>query len=156
MTIFIKCSCILLFLCSGSDLFAQDSQIEKLPLSISDPLQSEALPVISIDGKKLFFTRAREGIDGSTVLDVWRSFVKNDGTFSEAEVIGGNLRSRYSIAVTSTSPDNNSLYLIGKLHADTPPEDRVMVSHRTKEGWSMPTPIRINGLRLEGSVTDYS
>lgn len=142
-----------LFFCSS--LHAQGSQPEKLPLSISDPLQSEALPVISIDGKRLFFTRARQGFDGSTVLDVWRSFVHPDGTFEEPEVLGGNLRSRYSIAVTSISPDNNSLYLIGKLHADTPPEDRVMVSHRTKEGWSAPTPIPIHGLRAEGAKSEY-
>ncbi len=147
---------ILIFSFIFAELHAQESHIEKLPISISDPLQSEALPVISIDGNGLFFTRARQGFDGSTVLDVWRSFVKPDGTFEEPEVLGGNLRSRYSIAVTSISPDNNSLYLIGKLHADTPPEDRVMVSRRTKNGWSMPTAIHIKGLKLEGAVTDYS
>ena len=79
-----------------------------------------------------------------------------DGTFSEPEVLGGNVRSRHSIAVTSISPDNNSLYLIGKLQANTPPEDRVMVSHRTKEGWSVPKPIRIKGLNVSGVATDYS
>src|SRR5438045_3877940 len=87
------------------------AQIEKLPPQISDPEQSEALPVISADGKRLFFTRAREGFDGSTVFDVWRSFVKNDGTFNETDIMSGNLRSRYSIAVVSISPDNNTLYL---------------------------------------------
>jgi OOP family OmpA-OmpF porin len=132
------------------------AQIEKLPSSINDPLQSEALPVISADGKQLFFTRGREGLDGSTVLDVWQSSLNSNGSFSEAEMLGGNLHSRYSLAVTSISPDNNSLYLIGKLRVDTPPEDRVMVSHRTKNGWSMPSPIRINGLNLESTVTDYS
>ena len=147
---------LLFLLIFTKDLHAQESHIEKLPPSISDPVQSEALPVISADGKRLFFTRAREGFDGSTVLDVWRSFVKPDGSFAEPEVMGGNLRSRYSIAVTSVAPDNNSLYLMGKLRADTPPEDRVMVSHRTKNGWGVPTPIHIKGLKLEGSVTDYS
>ncbi len=150
------CVLILTFLLSYCDLRAQNSHIEKLPPSISDPQQSEGLPVISADGKSLFFTRARIGIDGSTVLDVWRSFVKDDGSFEEPEVLGGNIRSRYSIAATSIAPDNNSLYLIGKLEANTPPEDRVMVAHRTKNGWSKPTPIHINGLKLEGVVTDYS
>ncbi len=145
---------MLLLLCSGY-VSAQESHIEKLPISISDPSQSEALPVISIDGKRLFFTRARQGFDGSTVLDVWRSFVKPDGTFEEPEVLGGNLRSRYGIAVTSISPDNNSLYLIGKLQASTANEDRVMVSRRTKTGWAVPTPIHINGLKLVGPKSEY-
>jgi len=151
----IYCICLLLVV-PFSGVFAQDSKIVKLPESISDPLQSEALPVISVDGKQLFFTRAREGYDGSTVLDVWRAFVNEDGTFTKPEVLGGNLGSRFSIAVTSISPDNNSLYLIGKLRADTPPEDRVMVSHRTKSGWSLPSPIRINGLGVKGIETDYA
>ncbi|MEP7233987.1 MAG: OmpA family protein [Ignavibacteriota bacterium] len=139
-----------------SVVYAQPSQIEKLPLSISDPVLGEGLPVITIDGKQLFFTRARIGIDGSTVLDVWRSQLAPDGSFGSPEVMGGNLRSRYGIAVTSISPDNNSLYLIGKLRIDTPPEDRVMVAHKTLEGWSLPTPIHIKGLNVEGTVTDYS
>jgi outer membrane protein OmpA-like peptidoglycan-associated protein len=138
-----------------SEAYAQDSHIEKLPESISDPVQSEGLPVISIDGKRLFFTRARQGYDGSTVLDVWRAFVKADGSFSEPEVMSGNLRSRFGIAVTSISPDNNSLYLIGKLRPDTPPEDRLMVSHRMKNGWEVPTPIHIKGLNAEGISGNY-
>jgi outer membrane protein OmpA-like peptidoglycan-associated protein len=149
-------SLIVTFFLFSYNVRAQNSHFEKLPLSINDPIQSEALPVISVDGKLLFFTRAREGIDGFTVLDVWRSIVKNDGSFEEAEVLGGNLHSRYSLAVTSISPDNNSLYLIGKLQENTPPEDRVMVSHRTKTGWSKPSPIHIKDLNLTSAVTDYS
>src|ERR1043165_7976054 len=138
-----RTSIILLALLFSVNAFAQ---IEKLPPSISDPEQSEGLPVISADGKSLFFTRAREGFDGSVVLDVWRSSVIADGTFSEADVLGGNLSLRYSVAVTSVSPDNNSLYLIGKLHAETPPEDRLMLTQRTKNGWTVPASIRIQGL----------
>jgi outer membrane protein OmpA-like peptidoglycan-associated protein len=144
---------LLLLLASG--VYGQDSQIEKLPETISDPVQSEALPVISADGKRLFFTRPREGIDGSTVFDIWRSFVNPNGSFKKPEVIGGNLGSRYGIAVVSISPDNNSLYMIGKLHLDTKPEDRLMVSHRTKNGWSNPVPVRINGLHAAGAVGNY-
>src|SRR5437899_3027128 len=72
-----------LLLCQA--LRAQDDHVQQLPVSISDPMQSEALPVISVDGTYLFFTRAREGFDGSTVLDIWRSVVQADGTFTDPE-----------------------------------------------------------------------
>src|SRR5437016_819107 len=42
-----------------------------------------------------------------------------------------------------------------KLPADTPPDERVMVSHRTKDGWSIPAPIRIRGLNAGGVVGNY-
>jgi outer membrane protein OmpA-like peptidoglycan-associated protein len=71
-------------------------------------------------------------------------------------VIGGPLGSRFGIAVTSVSPDNNTLYLIGKLQEDTPPEDRLLVTHRTTTGWSIPQPLHIDDLRPRNVYTDYS
>ncbi len=130
------------------------SKIEKLAAEVNDPLQSEVLPVISVDGRTLYFTRPRMGLDGEIVIDIWRSHHKDD-VFYPAEIMSGHLRSRYGIAVTSVTPDNNTLYLVGKLRADTPPEDRVMVSHRTKDGWSIPKPIRIQMLNAQGAITDY-
>ncbi len=129
---------------------------QKLPLSINTPNQSELLPVISADGKTLYFTRTRLGIDSSTVFDVWVSHITKDSVFSPPEFIGGNLASGFGIAVSSIAPDNNTLYLIGKMHSDSPPDGRVYVTHKTVKGWSVPEPIRIQNLRLQGTYTDYS
>jgi outer membrane protein OmpA-like peptidoglycan-associated protein len=79
-----------------------------------------------------------------------------NGRFSEPTVLAGNLRSRYSIAVTSVAPDNNTLYLIGKLQANVPPDKRIYVTHRTRSGWSVPQSIRIRDLDLHSEITDYS
>ncbi len=146
---------ILLVLCGPALVLAQSRPV-KLPLSINTPDRSELLPVVSADGKLLYFTRTRKGLDNSPVFDIWRSHVRGDSSFSPPEFVGGNLASSYGIAVTSIAPDNNTLYLIGKLHEDSPPEDRVYVSHKTSNGWSIPEAQHIQNLNAHGINTDYA
>jgi OOP family OmpA-OmpF porin len=146
---------------SAQNLIAHDQRFPhflgtKLPLSINTPDQSELLPVISADGKTLYFTRTRIGLDSSVVFDIWRSHITNDSVFSKPEFVGGNLASSYGIAVTSVSPDNNTLYLIGKMQGDSPPDERLFVSHKLLGGWSIPEPIKIPNLHPSGIYTDYS
>lgn len=132
------------------------SPIQELPLSINAPGQSQLLPVISSDGKTLYFTRTRMGLDSGVVFDVWLSHVLGDTGFSDAEFVGGNLASSYGVAVTSVAPDNNTLYLIGKMKSDSPPDERLQVAHRMATGWSIPEAIHIPGLRARGNYTDYT
>jgi OmpA-OmpF porin, OOP family len=132
------------------------STFQKLPLSINTPDQSELLPVISADGKTLYFTRTRRGMDSGVVFDIWLSHITNDSIFSPPDFVGGNLASAYGIAVSSISPDNNTLYLIGKLHSDSPPDERLYVTHKIASGWSIPEGIKIQNLDLLGLYTDYS
>ena len=127
-----------------------------LPYSIDTPDNSELLPVISSDGKTLYFTRTRFGIDSTEVFDIWKTDVTNDTIYSEPEFIGGNLASRAGIAVTAVSPDNNTLYLVGKLRDDAPPADRLLMTHRTATGWSIPEALHIRNLNNQGVFTDYS
>jgi outer membrane protein OmpA-like peptidoglycan-associated protein len=144
-----------LLACAFSNSHAQ-MRFEKLPLSISTPDRSEVLPVISSDGKTLYFSRVRIGLDSAPVFDIWMSHITGDTSFSEAEFLGGNLASSFGIAVTSVSPDNNTLYLIGNPKGDSPPEERLHITHRAAEGWSIPEAIHIPNLRVRGIFTDYS
>lgn len=147
---------IVLFLSFVMSVAEGQFVIEKLPPSINTTEAAEGMPIISVDGKMLYFARSRPSADGTLVLDIWRSIGGSDGIFSEPELIGGKLASRFGIAVTSIAPDNNTLYLVGKLRHNTPPDERVFETHRTKDGISHPRPIRIRELNLRGEVTDYS
>lgn len=128
----------------------------KLPSQVNLDNQSELAPVVSADGKTLYFTRARMGADAETVFDIWRTTISQDTTYSKAEIVGGNLSSRFGIAVTSVSPDNNVLYLMGKLYEATPPDERLYRSSLTKTGWEFPQPVKITSLKPRGTFTDYS
>lgn len=136
--------------------FAQGGNFTKLPASVNSPTESEVLPVISADGKWLYFARPRVGIDGNTVIDIWCSRHDSTDRFATATIQGGKLASRYGIAVTSVAPDDNTLFLIGKLREAQRAEDRVMVTHRTKDGWAVPQPIHINDLNARGNVIDFA
>jgi OmpA-OmpF porin, OOP family len=146
---------IVLLICCVSVAEGQFA-FEKLPDVINAPASAEGMPVISADGKTIFFTRTRPSLDGTTVFDIWKGAIDENGVFGEPEVMEGTLGSRYGIAATSVSPDNNTLYLVGKFRHSTPPDERVYQTHRTTQGWSIPKPIRIRGLNLKGQITDYS
>lgn len=140
---------------SVSPLSAQKHFV-KLPPQVNLDGQSELAPIISADGKTLYFTRARMGADQGTVFDIWKTNITGDTNYSKAEIIGGNLSSRFGIAVTSVSPDNNVLYIMGKLYEATPPDERIYRSVQTKEGWDLPKPVKIRALKPRGTFTDYS
>lgn len=153
LAVVVKVLCILLF-CS-LPVCAQLS-IEKLPASINTSSSAEGMPVISVDGRTLYFARSRPAADAELVFDIWKCDIDEDGSFSDPTLVGGKLASRFGIAVTSIAPDNNTLYLVGKLRHNTPPDERIYESHRIKDGVSHPRPIRIRELNLKGEVTDYS
>ena len=151
-------SLLLLVVLFWSPLIASaQTRFEKLPLSVNTPDQSELLPAISSDGKTLYFTRTRIGLDSGIVWDIWKTNITGDTAFSDADFVGGDLASMYGVCVTSIAPDNNTLYLIAKMQSDTPPEERLCITHRTKTGWSIPEPQHIRNLKaMNGYSTDYS
>jgi OmpA-OmpF porin, OOP family len=140
---------------SPTNVLAQRAFV-KLPSQVNLDNQSELAPVVSADGKTLYFTRARLGADSEVVFDIWRTKITSDSVYSKAEIVGGNLSSRFGIAVTSVSPDNNVLYLMGKLYEATPPDERIYRSAMTKSGWEFPQPVKIKSLKPRGTFTDYS
>jgi outer membrane protein OmpA-like peptidoglycan-associated protein len=144
-----------IFVYFGLCIAKTSAQIEPLPPSINTAAAGEGYPVISADGKTLYFARTRAGIDGSVITDIWVSTISSTGQFSEPQLLQGNLRSRYGIVVVSVSPDNNTLYCTGKLTADTPPEDRIFTFRRMIAGWSRPQTIKIRDLHQLGATSDY-
>jgi outer membrane protein OmpA-like peptidoglycan-associated protein len=143
-------------LCLSTGSTLAQSNFVKLPPQVNLEGQSELAPIVSADGRTLYFTRGREGADAGTVFDIWRTEIGPNGQFSKAEIVGGNLSSRFGIAVTSVSPDNNVLYLMGKLFEATPPDERIYRTVQTRDGWDMPKPVKIKSLKPRGTFTDYS
>ncbi|HET6511827.1 MAG TPA: hypothetical protein VFH43_06520, partial [Candidatus Kapabacteria bacterium] len=141
--------------CNAFAAFAQ-TNIDKLPPQVNLDGQSELAPIVSADGKTLYFTRGRQGADAETVFDIWRTEIKSETQFTNASIVGGNLSSRFGIAVTSVSPDNNVLYLMGKMFEATPPDERIYRTVQTREGWDFPKPVKIKSLKARGTYTDYS
>lgn len=117
----------------------------------------EAKPVISADGKTLYFARQNSdgNIDGQAdAQDIYVSYLEN-GKWSEAENIGEPLNDKYSNGVCSVSPDGNTLLLMNAYGEAGAADRGVSISRRTPYGWETPSPVTITGFQPKGKYLDF-
>jgi len=89
----------------------------------------ELTPIISPDGKTLYFSRKNHPANVGGILpdgndDAWVSYLQEDGTWSAAVNMGPAVNSSKNEWVCSVTPDGNTLLMTTYLR------------HRTMEGWS--------------------
>jgi len=112
---------------------------EHLGENINTPAD-ENKPIISPDGKTLYFTRAfyPENVRGvKDELDIWYS-TQRSNAWKLAENIGAPLNDKKPNGVSSVSPDGNTLLLINTYRRRGTITSRTSISNRTKDGWSTP------------------
>ncbi|MBW8051245.1 MAG: OmpA family protein [Cytophagales bacterium] len=141
---------------------------EKLGNSINTTYL-EDYPVISSDGKTLFFARANspENIGGvKDSNDIYYSTVKNDGAWTNAVNIGAPFNNNSDNFACSISPDGNSLLLVRKYDeaADSSPWSfhrgyGLFIAKKTIDGWSAPQKQTIkkfksNNINVEFELSD--
>ncbi|WP_025761263.1 OmpA family protein [Dyadobacter tibetensis] len=109
---------------------------------------TELAPVISSDGKTLYFARANHpgNIGTSQRQDIWQSTLDNRGRWSNATNLGAPLNNYGDNAITSISADGNKIYLINKYLPDGTLEFGFSYSMRSAGGWSFPQELRIPSL----------
>ncbi|TDB64432.1 OmpA family protein [Arundinibacter roseus] len=105
----------------------------------------EVAPVISPDGKLLFFTRSKfEGNIGSpNRQDVWVSSLDNSNVWSEAINLKAPINNDGDNAITGISPDGKTIYLINVYKPDGSMINGLSKSVRTRNGWSFPKECKI-------------
>ncbi len=107
---------------------------------------SDLAPLISPDGKILFFTREGDprNLGGANDQDIWYSIIDSNGIFEKAENIGPPLNNAYSNFAISVTPDGNSL-IVGNIYTQNePPMQGVSISHLQNDKWNYPEPLKIN------------
>jgi outer membrane protein OmpA-like peptidoglycan-associated protein len=106
-------------------------------------------PVISPDGKTLFFARQEspQNVGGANdVQDVWYSTLANAAkkTWTQAKNIGGPINTPGPNGMASVSSDGNTAVLINVYKPDGTLDPKgASISRRTKTGWGMPVKIEI-------------
>jgi outer membrane protein OmpA-like peptidoglycan-associated protein len=127
---------------------AFDTVMENLGVSVNTKYV-ETRPVVSSDGKTLFFARQDfpKNIGGQEDgQDIWAAPLRDEKTqtWGTAQNLGGPVNNAGSNGVASVSADGNTLLLINTYNPDgTMNPEGASVSTRTKTGWSLPVKLNI-------------
>ncbi len=122
--------------------------------SVADDLT----PVVTPDGKGLFFTRRMhpENTGGAGDLqDVYYAEFKN-GQWGKAKNIGKPVNTDDPNAVCSVTPDGNTILLMNTYGKDGAQRAMgVSVSHKSGGEWSAPTDLRIRSFYNKSAFNEY-
>ncbi len=120
----------------------------------------ELAPVITSDGKTLYFTRGKNEIrNGKDILidqDVWVSHLMSNGKFGKSTALGAPVNNTRFNAATSISADNKSLYLINVLNADGSYSKGLSKSTRIYKGWTVPKEVKIKNYFNADEYSEFS
>jgi outer membrane protein OmpA-like peptidoglycan-associated protein len=125
---------------------------------------AELNPIISADGKTLYFTRRNHPENlgyGKTDFDddIWYSTNDNYGIWTLAKNIGYPLNNKCFSSVCSVSPDGNRLVLQG-IYEDVDCKKNknelfLYYSDKTKNGWSIPQRFKIKDFYNNNVYADF-
>lgn len=125
---------------------------------------AELNPIISVDGKTLYFTRRNHPENtgyGKTDFDddIWYSTIDYNGRWSPAKNIGYPLNNKCFSTVSSVSPDGNRIILQGLYESVDCRKNKnelyLYYSEMTNNGWSVPQKFRINQFYNTNAYADF-
>ena len=110
---------------------------------------NEYAPVISPDGKTLYF--CRQGYSGNLGYssfkddqDIWVSYKNKENAWEQAINIGTPLNNKYPNAVCSVSPDGKYLLVLGNYNKEGSINSGLSYSFKNNNYWSYPQKINID------------
>ncbi|MCU0425678.1 MAG: OmpA family protein [Candidatus Kapabacteria bacterium] len=109
--------------------------------------QPTILPVLTSDGKRLYFDRKNfaENTGGTRDFDdIWVAELQPNGTWSKPRNLGAPLNTEGSDVLCSLSPDDRIALVYGVYDKELPVKEEGFSLTRFKAGvWTFPQPIRI-------------
>lgn len=121
---------------------------------------SEYVPVISHDGKTLyFFIEDHPNNIGSDRGDIWFSQLLADGTWSERQNIGNVLNNEEDNFVFSASPDNNTLF-ISRIFTQIGNEiidggEGFSIAIKKTGGWNIPKKLNVTNYLNKSKFSEF-
>lgn len=140
--------------------FDTESEIlKRVHFTVLDPavnsVFAEVRPLISGDGKTLFFSR-RNYPDNigkeKDFQDIWFSSLLPDGRWSAPSNAGPVINSKSADAVCSVSADGSEIVFI---HEEMSRDNLLMRSKRSDKGWSEPVPMIIENYYSKDPYVDF-
>lgn len=118
----------------------------------------EINPLISADGRTLYFTRAghEKNIGSSEKQDAWVSTLDKSNNWTEAVNLGSPINTPGDNAVIGVSADGKTLYLINAYLPDGSLIYGLSKSTFAKGVWSFPKEMKIQNFYNDGEVSGYA
>ncbi len=140
----------------------KDLYYPEKPVKLSSAINSqynEMNPIISADGKKLYFSRRShpENIKGIADLEDAYSSDNFKGVWSKAKNLGYPINNGGPNAVHAVTPDGNTLILMNTYE----PDGRMMkgrglsVANKTTKGWEIPKEFKIRNYYNKSDFNEY-
>lgn len=120
---------------------------------------SDLGPVISADGRILYFTRSNhpDNVPPIDNNDIWYSVLNADDEWTPAKSIGRPLNNKGANFVISALPDGNSLLVAHTYNDDgSPSGGGLSITRRTAEGWSVPKEQKVENYYNLAKFAEYS
>ena len=129
---------------------------ENLGSNVNSPYQ-EVAPVITPDGKRLYFTREKHpanfGINKKQ--DIWYSDLNENGEFSPATILPPPVNNEQHNFAFGTTPDGMSLILGNVYLSDGSMRKGLSISKFNGETWDFPKEIVVEGFENNNERTAY-
>ena len=120
---------------------------------------NEICPVVSPDGKKLYFTRWKhpDNLGSAKNQDIWVANLKDDKTWDRATLFPAPINNEENNAVCGISPNGKTMLLNNVYGKDGQMEKGVSLSFLLRTGdWSFPKPIRIQNFKNKSEYSEYT
>lgn len=122
---------------------------QKLSDAVNSGASEESMPLISKDGKTMYFVRSfhPDNTGGATGgHDIWYSTKNDDGTWSSASNDLSTLNSKSNNAVAGVSEDGSTIYLVNTYEGKNQSGVGISKSTRSVTGWSKPESLTVPGI----------
>jgi outer membrane protein OmpA-like peptidoglycan-associated protein len=131
---------------------------ENLGLAINSKF-NEICPVVSPDGKSLYFTRWKhpDNLGATKNQDIWVSQLGEDKKWMRASLFPAPINNEENNAVCGISPNGKTMLLNNVYGKDGQMEKGVSLSFKLRTGdWSFPKPIRIQNFKNKSEYSEYT
>lgn len=138
----------------------KDLKFESEPENLGPAVNSvydEIMPIISPDGKTLYFDRKDhpENTGGIINDDIWFSTLGSTEQWTRAENVGPPLNNKGHNFLTAISPDGNTALLGNVYEPDGAMSSGLSIAHRAKDGWKFPRKLNIRNYYNNNKFSEF-
>lgn len=120
---------------------------------------NEICPVVSPDGKRLYFTRWKhpDNLGSMKNQDIWVAQLGDKNKWETATLFPAPINNEENNAVCGISPNGKTMLLNNVYGKDGQMEKGVSLSFKLRTGdWSFPKPIRIQNFKNKSEYSEYT